>query len=106
MNLIKDFTEKELVDLIRRVIDERLKSLHQVIDVVKYIDQRFFEIEQGLIFAMKPPVSNVRRKRLLSNVRKLQNKLALFITNEKEERDERTNKKSDKENKGISSKEK
>jgi len=78
--LIKDMTEDEII---RTVSDAMHQEIRPYLQLAEAISGEFHDIKQGLISAMQPPLSNVKKARLLNSVEKLLNDCQEFMDKEK-----------------------
>lgn len=77
--LIKDMTGDEVIKLVSEAMHQEIRPYLQL---ANSITERFTEIEQGLKSAMQPPLSNVKKARLLDSVQKLLSDCQRFINKE------------------------
>ena len=78
--LIKDMTEDEII---RTVSEAMHQEIRPYLHLAENIVNEFRNIEQGLVSVMQPPLSNVRRVRLLDSVQKVISDCQEFIDKEK-----------------------
>jgi len=77
--LIKDMTEDEII---RTVSEAMHQEIRPYLHLANNIAKEFYDIKQGLISAMQPPLSNVKKARLLNSVQNLISECQEFIDKE------------------------